>query len=94
MGEYFIYEFDRNFQSLLQAYGTEHIKGIVSGGFGDSCKINTDAAKRLIADKFPKDIPVLFGFVFGHVFPVITFPISGKVRIVAATDPKIEIVKH
>ena len=94
VGDYFIYEFDRNFQSLLQAYGTERIKGVVFGRFDDSCKMNTDTVKRLIAEKLPKDIPVVFGVDFGHVFPMMTFPIGGKVRIDAAADPQIEIVKH
>lgn len=94
MGDYFIYEFDRNFQSLLQAYGTEKIKGVVFGRFDDSCKMSTDVVKRIIADKLPKDIPVLFGVDFGHVFPMITFPIGGRVRIEAITNPLIEIIKH
>ena len=94
MGDYFIYEFDRNFQSLLQAYGTEKIKGVVFGRFDDSCKMSTDVVKRIIADKLPKDIPVLFGVDFGHVFPMITFPIGGRVRIETITNPLIEIIKH
>ena len=91
MGDYFIYEFDRNFQSLLQAYGTERIKGVVFGRFDDSCHMNANIAKRIIADKLPKDIPVIFGVDFGHVFPMITFPIGGRVRMEATDDPLIEI---
>lgn len=94
MGDYFIYEFDRNFQSLLQAYGTKKIESVVFGRFDDSCKMNADVVKRIIADKLPKDIPVLFGVDFGHVLPMITFPIGGKVRIEAITNPLIEIIKH
>lgn len=94
MGDYFIYEFDRNFQSLLQAYGTERIKGIVFGRFEDSCKMSADVVKRIISDKLSKDIPVVFGVDFGHVFPMITFPIGGRVRIEAITNPLIEIIKH
>ena len=94
MGDYFIYEFDRNFQSLLQAYGTEKIKGVVFGRFEDSCKMSVDVVKRIIADKLPKDIPVVFGVDFGHIFPMITFPIGGKARIEAITNPLIRIIKH
>ncbi len=94
MGDYFIYEFDRNFQSLLQAYGTERIKGVVFGRFDDSCHMNADVVRRIIADKLPKDIPVMFDVDFGHVFPMITFPIGGRVRIEAITNPLIEIIKH
>ena len=94
MGDYFLYEFDRNFQSLLQAFGTKRIKGIVFGRFDKSCKMNADVVKGIIADKLSKDIPVLFGVDFGHVFPMITFPIGGKVRIEAANNPIIEIYNH
>ena len=94
MGDYFIYEFDRNFQSLLHAYGTEIIKGVVFGRFDDSCHMNADVVKSIIADKLPKDIPVMFGVDFGHVFPMVTFPIGGRVRVEATADPQIEIVFH
>ena len=94
MGDYFIYEFDRNFQSLLHAYGTERIKGVVFGRFDDSCRMSADIVKRIISDKLPKDIPVIFGADFGHVFPMITFPIGGRVRVEADNNPLIEIVTH
>lgn len=94
MGDYFVYEFDRNFQSLLQAYGTDKIKGVVFGGFDESCKMSADVIRKMIADKLPKDIPVLFGVDFGHVFPMITFPIGGNVRINAIDKPVIEIINH
>ena len=93
-GNYFLYEFDRNFQSLLQAYGTDKIKGVVFGRFDDSCKMNADVIRSIIADKLPKDIPVIYGADFGHVFPMITFPIGGKVRVEAFDDPVIEIITH
>ncbi len=94
MGDYFIYEFDRNFQSLLQAYGTDKIKGVVFGRFDDSCHMSADVAKRIIADKLPKDIPVIFSVDFGHVFPMITFPIGGRIRMEANDDPLIEIYQN
>ena len=94
MGDYFIYEFDRNFQSLLQAYGTEKVKGVVFGRFDDSCHMNAAVAKRIISDKLPNDIPVVFGVDFGHVFPMMTFPIGGKIRMDATAGPIIEIISH
>ena len=44
--------------------------------------------------KLPKDIPVVSGVDFGHVFPIITFPVGGRVRIEAVDDPVIEFVMH
>ena len=93
-GDYFRFEFDRNFQSLLQAYGTERIKGVVFGRFDDSCKMYADVIKSMIADKLPKDIPVVYGVDFGHVFPIITFPVGGRVRVEAFEDPLIEIISQ
>ena len=94
MGDYFIYEFDRNFQSLLHAYDTERIKGVVFGRFDDNCKMSADVIKSIIDEKLPKDIPVIYGSDFGHVFPMITFPIGGRVRVKAFDDPVIEIMSH
>ena len=83
MGDYFCYEFDRNLESLLQVEGADTIKGIVFGRFDDSCGLNADTIKAIIQDKVPSHIPVVFGADFGHVFPMITFPIGGSVRIQA-----------
>lgn len=78
----------------MQAYGTERIKGVVFGRFDESCKMSADVVKRIIADKLPENIPVLFGVDFGHVFPMITFPNGGRIKIEATNNLLIEIVKH
>ena len=83
MGDYFVFEFDRNLQSLLQVSGANSIRGIVFGRFVDSCKLDINVIRKIITDKVSPDIPVIFGVDFGHVFPMITFPIGGKVRITA-----------
>ena len=86
MGDYFVYEFDRNLQSLLQVCGTDTIKGIVFGRFDESCKLDKDVIRKIIQDKISADIPVIFGVDFGHVLPMITFPIGGKVKISAKVN--------
>lgn len=83
MGDYFVYEFDRNLQSLLQVNGADSIKGIVFGRFDESCKLDKDVIRKIIQDKISADIPVIFGVDFGHVLPMITFPIGSKVKISA-----------
>lgn len=83
MGDYFVYEFDRNLQSLLQVSGADSIRGIVFGRFDDGCKLDINVIRKIVTDKVSPDIPVVFGVDFGHVFPMITFPIGGKVRISA-----------
>ena len=95
MGDYFFYEFDRNLESLLQTEGAASIKGIVFGRFDDSCGLNVETIADIIQDKISKKIPVVFGADFGHVFPMITFPIGGTVRIQAKKNAAtITIVNH
>lgn len=95
MGDYFVYEFDRNLQSLLQTYGAESIKGIVFGRFEESCKMDKNMIQKIIKDKVAPHIPVIFGVDFGHVFPMITYPIGGKVRVEAKDDKaNIQILEH
>lgn len=95
MGEYFCYEFDRNLESLLQVEGADTIKGIIFGRFDDSCGLTVETITDIIRDKVPSHIPVVFGADFGHVFPMITFPIGGSVRIrVNQDEVEIVIVAH
>lgn len=95
MGDYFPYEFDRNLQSLLQVDGAETIKGIVFGRFDNSCGLNTELIADIIKDKVSSDIPVIFGADFGHVFPMITFPIGGTCKIIAdKSNTEIQLLTH
>lgn len=91
MGDYFCYEFDRNLESLLQVEGADTIKGIVLGRFDDSCGLTVETITDIIRDKVPYNIPVLFGVDFGHVFPMITFPIGGTISI-RTNENRTEIV--
>ena len=86
MGDYFVYEFDRNLQSMLQVNGADSVRGIVFGRFDECCKLDENVIRKIIKDKVSSDIPVIFGVDFGHVFPMITFPIGGKANIVAEKD--------
>lgn len=95
MGPYFSYEFDRNLESLLQIDGADTIKGIVFGRFDDSCGLTVETITDIIQDKVSANVPVVFGADFGHVFPMITFPIGGTVKISADKDgAEIQIITH
>lgn len=95
MGPYFCYEFDRNLESLLQTEGADTIKGIVFGRFDDSCGLTIEMITDIVREKVPDNIPVIFGADFGHVFPMITFPIGGTVRISADINSvEIQIISH
>ena len=78
----FSYEFDRNLQSLLQVKGADKIKGIVFGKFSEDSKMTKEVIKRIVENKRQlKNVPIVFNIDFGHIFPMITFPIGGKIRI-------------
>ena len=95
MGDYFPYEFDRNLQSLLQVSGAESVRGIVFGRFDESCKMPPETMEAIIREKVPEGIPVVFGADFGHVFPMISFPIGGRVQLSAEKGrAEIRITEH
>ena len=83
MGDYFPYEFDRNLQSLLQVSGAESVRGIVFGRFDESCRLTEDTIRAIVKGKVPAGIPVVFGTDFGHVFPMISCPVGGRVKLSA-----------
>ena len=83
MGDYFPYEFDRNLQSLLQVSGAESVRGIVFGRFDESCRLTENTIRAIVKGKVPAGIPVVFGTDFGHVFPMISFPVGGRVKLSA-----------
>ncbi|MBO5109243.1 MAG: LD-carboxypeptidase [Clostridia bacterium] len=95
MGEYFAYEFDRNLQSLLQMEGADSVKGIVFGRFDESCGMTLNRINDIVRDKVPSHIPVIFGVDFGHIFPILTFPIGGTVKIDANKNGvDIQFISH
>ena len=82
MGEYFPLEFERNLHSLAQTAEPGDIRGVVFGRFEDSCQIHADILRRIVSG-IPsfRDIPILYGADFGHLHPMISFPIGGQVRL-------------
>lgn len=96
MGDYFVQEFERNLQSLLQVNGANNIKGLVFGRFESNCKINVETVKRIVSTKKQLiGIPVVFNVDFGHVEPFVTFPIGARAKIIANDNiVSVEIVEH
>ena len=95
VGDFFPYEFDRNLQSLLQVSGGDTIRGIVFGRFEENCGMSAEMIQAIIRGKIPADLPVVFGVDFGHVFPMISFPVGGRVQLSAHTDKvRIQIMEH
>lgn len=90
-GKDFLYEFDRNLESLLQTDIGKNLKGIVVGRCQLKSEMNTEKWHILFnRDRF-KDIPIIINANFGHTTPIFTFPIGGYARIEASDNPKIII---
>jgi len=96
VGDYFRVEFERNLQSLIQIGGFSGVRGIVFGRFDESCKMDIEVIKSIVATKKQlKNIPIIFNVDFGHVRPFSSFPIGGVVKIkVIDSFVSIEITKH
>ena len=96
MGDYFVQEFERNLQSLLQVNGANRIRGLVFGRFDESCKIDIETLSRIVLTKKQLvGIPIICNVDFGHIEPFITFPIGGKVKIVARSKSvSIDMIEH
>lgn len=64
--------------------------------FDNSCKIDIESIKTIIKEKKQlRNIPILFNVDFGHIRPIATFLIGGKVKIVATEkSSSIEIIEH
>ena len=45
-------------------------------------------------DKVSPDIPIVFGVDFGHVFPMFSFPIGGRVRLSVNNSIDLKIIEH
>ena len=78
VGKNFIYEFDRNLQSLIQQPGFEQVKGIIIGRHQLDSQVNDELFVKLIKNKKELNgIPIIYNVDFGHTQPFITIPIGG-----------------
>jgi muramoyltetrapeptide carboxypeptidase len=79
------YRIDRMITQLLQSSNLHLAKGIVLGIFEDCQPKNEDfslSLKDTLLHLFkPLGIPVLYGFSFGHIQHMCTFPIGIKARL-------------
>ena len=95
-GDLFSIELDRNLQSLISQPGFDQVKGLVIGRFQRKTDINIEKLRYIISTKKElKDMPIISYMDFGHTSPLFTFPVGGRVRIVAR-DGKVglEIITH
>ncbi len=90
------HHFDRDLQSLIHLPQFKLVRGLVIGRFQKVSGMTDDKIRAMIAEKPElRDVPVIANVDFGHTEPMITFPIGGKVRIVAdSNNPTITIITH
>jgi muramoyltetrapeptide carboxypeptidase LdcA involved in peptidoglycan recycling len=92
----FALNFDRDLQSVMHQDYFQHVKGIVIGRFEHATNMDMDKLRKIVLSKKELgNIPIIAGADFGHTYPMITFPIGGKVRIEASHEKShIYIVNH
>jgi muramoyltetrapeptide carboxypeptidase LdcA involved in peptidoglycan recycling len=79
--------FDRCLSSLTLQEGFGGVKGIVIGRFQRTSKITRELMEKIIlSNRSLGSIPIIANIDFGHTLPMITFPIGGKVEIIATQD--------
>lgn len=88
----FIYEFDRNLESLLQLTNIK-IKGLVFGKFQKESKMTKNKLEKIVKNKEKlKNIPIIYNVNFGHIPKKITIPIGGYCKLLVNDKIKIEIM--
>lgn len=92
----FVVNFDRDLQSIIHQPNFEKVKGIVIGRFEQLSRMTKEKLIKIIKTKKELDnIPVIAGVDFGHTNPQITFPIGGKVKIIADKNKiELKILEH
>ncbi len=92
-GKDFLFNFDRDLQSLIHLPGFASVKGIVLGRAEKECDMSQEKWVALIKGKPELNhIPVIGGADFGHTTPIFTFPIGGEVRIEAYENASITLL--
>lgn len=96
VGEQFAVFFDRDLQSVIHQSGFKNVKGVIIGRFQLSSKMTEKKLRKIIYSKKELDgVPIIANVDFGHTSPIITFPIGGKVSVVAdKVEPILKIKYH
>jgi len=83
--------FDRDLQSVIHLPDFKYVQALVIGRFQKSSEITGGLLTRIIKTKEElNSIPVIANVDFGHTAPQITFPVGGKLSLVA-NKSKIEL---
>jgi muramoyltetrapeptide carboxypeptidase LdcA involved in peptidoglycan recycling len=79
--------FNRNFQALIHQPNFNKVRGVVIGRFQIKSNIDDSKIREIVTSKKElARIPVVTNVNFGHVMPIITFPVGGKCSIKARNN--------
>lgn len=74
-------EFDRNLESLLQAYKEIEVTGLIIGRFSQKILDLSIFKNILLSKKKLRGIPIIYNVNFWHTFPITTMPIWWLAKI-------------
>lgn len=88
--------FDRDLQSLTQQSGFDKVRALVIGRFQKASEVSFKLLQTIIKNKKElSHLPIIANVDFGHTDPMVTFPIGGRVRVVAEEGSiQITIIEH
>lgn len=87
---------DRDLQSIIHQPNFNKVKAIAIGRFQKATRMSKVLLTQIIKTKKElRNIPVIGNVDFGHTTPQITYPIGGKVQLIAKNNAvKLNIVEH
>lgn len=91
-GPYSIDIFSRLLMSLKYQSGFDQIRGMLIGAFHSRCQITMNQFSDMIRHIMkPLNIPVIANCNFGHIIPILTLQIGGKIKIDANASVKMTV---
>ena len=90
-----IVNFGRDLQSLIHLPYFKHVKAIVIGKFQNKSEVTREQLEYMIKTKKElANIPIVANVNFGHVNPIITFPIGGTASLKVDDKIELKILRH
>jgi muramoyltetrapeptide carboxypeptidase len=90
------WDFDRDLVSLCQQPAFGGVTGLVIGRFQRATGMTRELLAQIVASK-PElaGLPVIANVDFGHVTPILTFPVGGTIEVHADRgEPSLTITRH
>ncbi len=86
---------DRHLQSIIQQPGFTGVKGIIFGRPQKGTNMDEKAFRTIVGMKPElKEMPIAYGFDFGHTCPMTTLPVGGDAELTVADTVELRITRH